>query len=271
MKMIRNLEAPFSSASGLLLLDQKLFCICDSENALYVQEIDELFKVEDRVLFASYHLEGATPGPLPKKIKSDWESISSFHHEVWVWPSFSKSSRCRLGHFKNGNFVSLMVPHFYDQFREFVQEPNIEGSLFWKDQVVLFQRGNSSFKENGYFQFSQREFPAFLKGEKVQLTYQPVDLGTWQGNPITWSEACKFNDEEILISGVVEKTDTPFEDGEVLGSRIGIFEFQSQKVKWLFEIEKLKLEGLAFEKNQVIAVTDADNENERARIIVFAC
>lgn len=268
MKLNRKLEVSFSSGSGLALLNQILYCVCDSENSLYYQEVSKILSSQNEVKFSKVAL-GGQQGPLPKKQKSDWESLSVHENSLWLWPSFSKSHRVRLCQYQNGNFRNYQLSNLYLQMKKFVEEPNIEGNFFASEKIWLFQRGNSSHQENGYFVFPQSEFQLLLANEKVSLSYEPVHLGSWQNELITWSEACLFSETEVLVSGVVEKTLSPYEDGDVLGSRIGLYDIKAGQVQWLFEVEKLKIEGLARSGEWVFAVTDADDESKNSSLLLL--
>ena len=147
---------------------------------------------------------------------------------------------------------------------------NIEGATIARQELYLFNRGNNMIIQVNWPEFidyisspSKKKFPNFII-HKVEL---PSIAGVQAG----FSGACTLDDQTILFTASVEDTKNWVDDGEILGSYIGMMTLSSQgpQLKRSFLLEKdgkpiiTKLESidLVSASKELIVEAVADNDD----------
>ncbi len=135
-------------------------------------------------------------------------------------------------------------------------ELNLEGALVRHDTLELFQRGNGAAKGelgpiNAVGTLPLDSFLSWLDhgGPVPELErIVQVDLGQVGGVRLSFTDATLANDGSVAFLACAEDSRNAIEDGQVLGSRFGIFD--QQRVRLVSIVDSfgapcvLKLEGL---------------------------
>jgi hypothetical protein len=151
-------------------------------------------------------------------------------------------------------------------------ELNIEGTALLNNRLYFFNRSNNCF-----FDYSLRDFNAISKGEIP--FYEPraqfLDLPKLKGIKAGVSGACGIKGNQIIFSASVEDTYNAYDDGEILGSFMGLLvlnkkgELEKMHISAIENLEqkkKVKVESICLhkqlEKNklEVLLVTDNDGK-----------
>ncbi len=102
----------------------------------------------------------------------------------------------------------------------------------WKDKLVLFQRGNGAGRVNALVFISQRDFISGFREENIspsQFDVEFVDLGDWEGARLTFTDGFGHRDK-LIFSAAAERTDSTYNDGEIVGSVIGVWDGRQARV-----------------------------------------
>lgn len=160
-------------------------------------------------------------------------------------------------------------------------ELNIEAAAEYQGQLFLFNR-----RKNLLISFSYEDFLAHvLKDAPLpEITIKEVVLPKLNGIEAGFSGATAFPDKPLLIfTASVEDTENAYDDGEVLGSFVGLLDMTSGEILGeVLPVEPsdksgvpLKVESVAIEKMlsdfelQLLLTTDSDGGDSlllRARL-----
>jgi len=235
------------SASGLLFKNDSLFIISDNSKALYE------YGMTDKKLDAHLLIENAElpQDNIPKKLKPDFESITSYGEDVCVFGSGSTENRNKMVQFniynkktvKTSDLTGLYLSMQY--FANIKPEDfNIEGAIFTGEVWYFFQRGNGENGQNGVFTVSGEN----LENE-FSILYNSYKLPKIKGLQTTFTDAILVEDTLYFLA-TAENSNSTYSDGEVLGSIIGSIETDSMKLKLKQTItNEHKFEGLTLFKN----------------------
>lgn len=257
---------------------------------------------DDSLHLARFSLDPEVPGfsspllaraPLPqdeserKALKPDLESLALVEtptaHGLLSLGSGSTALRC------GGVFVPLDemgqagVPQefdltaFYQALRLDFPQLNIEGLSMFGDRLLLAQRGNSSQGQNAIIEVSA---PQTLAASAAGLAWKPeflvrsqvLDLGQRRGKngPVSWTitDLSPLDSKRTIFLATVEDTDNPYDDGEILGSALGVLDENYAVTHFEFTDQALKLEGVTTHLGprglEVYAVSDADDPHTAA-------
>lgn len=163
----------------------------------------------------------------------------------------------------------------YDALRERFVDLNIEGASVVGEHLRLLQRGNSSQSGNALIDLKLAPFLlAAMRGKsvgaEVLAKVQDVDLGTVPGSqgPVRWTftDLCPLGGGRSIFTAAAEDTDNPYEDGEIIGSALGVLEADGT-VSFFRKVDQVvKLEGVAVAGDTIYLVTDSDNPEEPATL-----
>jgi hypothetical protein len=267
------------SASGIEIVNGSIFVIGD--NSPWLFKLDEAYNVLDKFQIAAVH--ELVADIIPKAVKSDFETMTSVQYENEIsllkFGSGSKSPQrdVLVQVILNGgvNYKTYSLENFYKNIREFAKldigQLNIEGAAADAKNIYLFNRGkNIVFKLN---------LIGFLEHLKTG-TICPVPevfhfkLPEIKGIEAGFSGAAMAPDEtKIIFTASVENTTDWYEDGEVLGSFVGVVNLQKagKDVNPVCEplmdkgsILKIKVESVAIQQSvsqnrlHLLLVTDND-------------
>lgn len=268
-----------SGASALVRYEQTYFIIRDNSNSIY--ELDKNFNLVRTIPI----FEGDLPkdSKARKKEKPDLEAGAVLYGQgdladrLLLLPSGSKKNRVK------GAIVTLQDVHrvkqvdfsdLYSFLREKVGTVNIEGAIFFSNQLLLFQRGNSENSRNALIYvrnvFDQNQEDELSLSKEDILDIKFPDLGHNAEIPYTFTDAVLFNESQIFFLAAAEDTDDAYLDGDIRGMIIGLMSIDGI-IKWKKEIsKKIKLEGISilnvirhneFDQVDVLMVSDADDDD----------
>jgi len=216
-----------------------------------------------------------------KSEKPDFEALELIgQHELVVFGSGSKSPqrdvfvRIELG--DSMKIEKYEISGFYDNLRNLPifnnSELNIEASAFHNNRIYLFNR-----RKNLIIQFDYPELLAYLRGEAAfpDPVIQEFDLPTINGIEAGFSGATTLQGEPtIIFTASVENTDNAYDDGEILGSYVGLIDISDHHIAESFQYcqipnegANLKVESVSVEKEvelgkaELVLITDDDKGN----------
>lgn len=213
---------------------------------------------------------------IPKKDKPDFEALEMISDsEMAGFGSGSKSPerdvfiRIFLG--EKLSVKQYLLTGFYRALKDMEvlkdSELNIEAAAYADDILYLFNR-----RRNVIFSLSYSSLLSYLeKGSSLpQIRATAYQLPNINGIEAGFSGATLTDDNRILFTCSVEDTDNAYDDGEVLGSFVGLLEFPGEDAEGTAKcvlIESgtvLKVESICLERRispselMVTMVTDSD-------------
>lgn len=216
-----------------------------------------------------------------KSIKPDFEALEMVgEHEAVVFGSGSRSPQrnvfMRILLKDSFSIETYDISGFYENLRHFPilhdSELNIEATAFHNNQIFLFNR-----KKNLVIRFEYNELLAYLRGETAfpKPEIKSFALPTINGIEAGFSGATALKGEaKIIFTASVENTNNAYDDGDILGSFIGMIDISNNNISDDFnycEIPNtethLKVESVTVEKEtasgktEVILITDDDKGN----------
>lgn len=269
------------SASGIIKFKEDFYVIGD--DSPYLFQIDKNFDLLSKTLiYSSEKLQG---GIIAKMDKPDFEAMEMIGDtEILIFGSGSKSPErdvcvlVELG--EEISYKEYNISLFYDHLRNLElmrgYELNIEGLAFYEDLLYLFNRGR-----NIIFSFSYKDFMGYCKtGSNFPIPKTTLfSLPKINGLEAGFSGATCFNGKPVIIfTAAVEDTPNAYDDGDILGSFIGVIELKNGEITNEFLIQKipdpgfpLKVESVIVDKviseNQTDLVLVTDNDGAPSEII----
>lgn len=281
VEKIRVLDS-IPSGSGLAKVGEEFYLV--SDDSPYFFRLNGQYKLLQKIAIPGH--EKSTAYRLPKPEKPDYESVAVGEWEgenyLFAFGSGSQSPQrdslllVNLKEPQNAKTYSLKL--FYDLLKAQAQLPNaelnVEGSAIVGEDLFLFNRG-----QNVLIQSNWPQTVAFLT-QKPGAT--PPDIKTYRlklprikGIDPGFSGACRLGTaDKIIFTASVENTRNWIEDGEILGSFIGILDIAKLAENPLESVALLtdkngspvveKVESIEFLETgpdgdlRVIALTDDD-------------
>lgn len=252
------------SASGLVYTDNSLFIISDNSGFLYEYHMDS-------VALKQHSLIDNASENILKKNKPDFEAIALKGKELHIFGSGSTEKRNRQFIFntKTHQVSEENLQPLYQKIKTRVNisddDLNIEGALYYKDKMYLFQRGNGANSHNGIAIISTNP------NENDAIQFQPVKLPKIKHVETTFTDAIVVGDK-IYFLAAAEDTNSTYDDGEVLGSIIGCMDIKTFTIDFSYEISNQhKFEGLTFFEKTGEGITfllceDNDKEELESKI-----
>ncbi len=223
------------AASGLVFKDNSLFIISDNSTFLYQ------FNISEKKL-TKISLVGSSQENILKKDKLDFEAITLKGNKLHIFGSGSTSKReKRITYNLETNAVKeKSLTKLYKILKQTTQisdeDLNIEGALFYNENLFLFQRGNGENSKNGVFKLNCKD--------NLDVKFTAIDLPKIQNVEATFTDAILVNDK-IYFLAAVENTTSTYDDGEILGSFIGCLILDTFELEFTKKIsETHKFEGL---------------------------
>ncbi|WP_373709365.1 hypothetical protein [Kaistella sp.] len=265
------------SGSGIAKTDDGYYVIGDDSPYLYF--LDQNFEVISKTLISDdQNFNGKR---IIKSEKADFETLELIgKNELVIFGSGGKSPQrdVFVQVFLNEQITveKYYLTSFYNHLRSLPvlkdAELNIEATAFHEGQLYLFNR-----RKNIIFKFDYGQFLSFLKDEVALPTIEVHDyiLPTINKVEAGFSGATILKDQpKIIFTASVEDTDNPYDDGEILGSYIGMIDISNKTISDQFEYcelsnseEHYKVESVTIEeeisvgKTKMILITDDDEGN----------
>lgn len=275
---IENIQTivDFPSGSGVAYINNKIYAIGDDSPYLYVINSD--FKLDKKILLYEENQENFKGNRIKKKRKMDFETLEVISEkELVIFGSGSKSPQrdmfFRVLLDKNIIVEKYSISDFYDLIRNSDllknEELNIEATAFANGFLYLFNRSNNVIIKVFYQNFLE----SLKTQEKPNLSYVRVPLPSIEGVEAGFSGATILRDQTFVFTASVEATDDAYNDGEIMGSLIGLLDFSDfekpkvLKFRNISNLEKnLKVESVAVistsaKDSELVLITDDDQGN----------
>ena len=227
------------SASGLIYKDNALWIIGDNSGFLYEYEIDSSDLKRHPLL------ENPSEN-ISKKDKPDYEAITNFGEDLYVFGSGSTSKRNSMVHLNASSkkiISSSDLAALYQAMQELAQvdaeDFNIEGAIYDGQKWYFLNRGNGIANRNVLYT---------IEGENLKdnssIAFINYILPVLQGVRTSFTDAILVNNT-IYFLATAEDTVSTYDDGEVLGSIIGGIDLTTMKISFTEKIsDSHKFEGL---------------------------
>lgn len=285
-----GLPKHLAAGSGITQVGNTLHVIADDALDVGVFKTDSS---EPGRLFPLF--EGRAPLPTDhkarKKVKPDLESAAILYQDgkpYWLALGSGSTDARMTGVCvsldKEGEpekSVEFDLKPLYDGLKGRFTDLNIEGTapMLEQGKLRLSQRGNSSANENALVDLDlEKAFKAAQQGKSwgpdliKQVT--PIELPTLPGShgpvPLTITDLAPLDGSRCFFTAAAEDTDNPYDDGAIVGSRVGILEADGT-ISRLDSVDHIvKLEGITVEKQdkgfKAFVVTDGDNPDISASV-----
>jgi len=267
------------SASGISVIGSAIYVIGDNSPWLY--KLNREYSITDKIqLNPRIDLPD---GLYAKKDKPDFEALATLNTEgswkLLVFGSGSKSPQRDVmvvvdpDELQNLTYYSLI--RFYGQLKASAKitdaELNIEAAEVMGDRLFLFNR-----RKNLLFEYKLSEFFNYLneKGENPFPKIYKFNLAKIKGIEAGFTGAGQLpGGQKIIFTATVEDTPNNIDDGEVLGSFIGVIslaELQDHNrpdcipIAVDNEVLKIKVESVTLldqtksGEAEILMVTDSD-------------
>lgn len=269
------------SASGIVKVEDGYYVVGDDSPFLF--SLDQNFREVSRIkIFSEENLAGDR---IAKIHKPDFEAMEKINDsEIAIFGSGSKSPKrdyfVRVLLTEEVEVKSQLITNFYNHlknlhiFRD--TELNIEAAAEYNGELFLFNR-----KKNLIISFNYKNFVAHIEENlaEPEIQIKEVKLPAIKVIEAGFSGATAFPDKPLLIfTASVEDTDNAYDDGEILGSLIGLLDMESGEL--LHDMlpihppdqneKPLKVESVTIEKVvsenelELILTTDSDGGDSLA-------
>jgi hypothetical protein len=247
------------SGSGLQKWGAHYYIVGDDAPFLFC--LDSTFKVTSKIPLSD--TASFSAGRIQKSEKPDFESLELIDgKEIVVFGSGSKSPqrdlfvRVLLGDSPQVEQYALTA--FYNHLKGLPlfkgAELNIEATAYHNNQLFLFNRG-----KNLIIQLEYSAFLNYLKGASPlpQLSVKAFSLPTIRGIEAGFSGATIGNTgSKIIFTATVEATGNAYDDGEILGSFVGLLDLTNGEVADTFEYTPIPITGTALKVESVTVVAE---------------
>lgn len=202
---------------------------------------------------------------LPKALKPDFEAAVLAGDTVYVLGSGAAPNRCSIAtiDLTAGAIEIVDRPKLYDRMHDALPggtRPNIEGAVRAGDRLLLFHRGVGT--PNAVLELP---FGTLSGAEPRVLDTVVVELGAFDGVPLSFTDAALLTDGRIAFVAAAEDAPDAVADGPVTGSVIGVLEDRASAARWTPVTApdgspfRAKVEGLAIDASGAWLLTDADD------------
>jgi len=270
--------AHLAAASGLVHVGGWLYVVADDELQLGVFR----FGADEPGTLLRMFAGDLPNGPgARKKAKPDLESLVLLppdphwpHGALLALPSASRPNRNRgalltldVQGAPDGAARIIDLSGFFALLRESIPASNIEGATIVGTELVLFQRGNKAAAASACLRFDYAAFAIGLAngavGAMALTRVDLLDLGSIDGIPLAFSDACALPDGRIAFCAVAEDTDDPYLDGAFCGAAIGMLDANGALASLRRIDAPAKIEGISARRVddiiELLLVTDADD------------
>lgn len=229
------------SASAVEVINGTIYVVGDDSNFLYVLKYD--LSLIAKVPLYEIPKEDIIENRIRKKKKADLECITKFdingYPHLLILGSGAKTPRRDVAFLvklptsynRNHKVWNINLEKWYSFLRlnEEITGPsgvlNFEAAACDKEYLFLFNREN-----NAALRFDLSEFIEFIQGHTEGMPFPtviPCELPQIKGIRTGLSGADLF-DDILFITASGENTSNAIDDGEILGSAIGILSFEGE-------------------------------------------
>ncbi|MFM7021373.1 MAG: DUF6929 family protein [Flavobacteriales bacterium] len=256
------------SGSGVEHNDGVLF-IC-GDDAPYLFKTNLNGEILQKIKIWDWQEEGR----IPKLLKPDFEAMAHINDEVFLFGSGSLNPRNVLVkvNSENGSVEKYDLGKLYENLRYEaglkMDDFNIEAAAVYKDKLLLLNRGDNSILSLSLSDF----FLSIETGKELtEVEIHKFHLPLVEGYVAGFSGASVYRDK-LVFSASVEKTTDWINDGEILGSFIGLIDLCNYELSACVLVQNIlaKIEGLCIikESGQVLELAAvADNDDGMSTLI----
>lgn len=266
------------SASGIEILGEHIYLIGDNTPWLFKLNNDYTI-VDKHTIYSLSDLENDT---IKKSVKPDFEAMTFIEQgdirPLYIFGSGSKSPYrdvlVKINTDSDGSYTHVSLQLFYSKLKlacGFTDaELNIEAAIYAKESIYVFNRG-----KNTIIQFSLTEFEAFIDEKITEMNFNIFAIELPKINEVVagFSGATYWPEQQkIIFTASVENTSNWIDDGDMLGSFVGILDLNDlqnnvkpeclpvqKKGKNLpVKIESVAIQSAKNNKLQVLMVVDSD-------------
>ena len=260
-----------SAASALVCQGQNLWVLADDALVLQRYSLNGDWQAEQTLL----------PGELPadaklrKRLKPDFEALLLLPAgNLLALGSGSTERRCRGCLVEADSVRVIDLSPLYQVLAGHFQDLNIEGSVIYRGQLLLAQRGNGRGRENALVLL---DLPQALRDlETGQLSAAalqrivPLQLPELDGVPLSLTDLSVAPSGALYFTATAEATDSSYLDGACVGSVLGRLDAQLSIVELNRLTPVVKIEGLAFQADgRPLLVADADDPSIAAPLFTL--
>jgi hypothetical protein len=267
------------SASGIEVMGETIYVMSDDSPWLF--KLNNKFELVEKLQIGD--IDAAVAGKIPKSRKQDLEAMTTFGSNILLFGSGSKSPQrdvmVQIDIENSGTIKKYSLVEFYNHLCSAAQldrsELNIEAAVIIEKTLYLFNRGkNRIFKLDVTKFFSHVENNAPVPSLEICSATLPFLNGIESGFS---GAALSLDAKYIVFTASVENTPNWVDDGEILGSFVGIFpldEFGASCNPGCIAITdlarnilKIKVESVAVQKSaspntlRLLMVTDNDGDS----------
>jgi hypothetical protein len=248
------------SASGLVFNHGSVYLISDNSTFLYEYQIDSTHLNKIRLT------ENAADN-IVKKLKPDFEAIAFNESYYFLFGSGSTEKRNQMIQVdaQTKEVVKTFDLSFlYSSMQTFAQmeadDFNIEGAIYHQETWYFFNRGNGKNARNVVFTVTGANLE-----DDFRIMANEYKLPKIKGVRASFTDAIIL-DDTIYFLATAERTESTYNDGEVVGSLIGSMNSETMKIKFTKKItDTQKFEGLTFYKRnrtEIEFLLCEDNDTE---------
>jgi hypothetical protein len=272
------------SASGVEWIAPFFWVVGDDSPFLF--QMNEMGEITQKITLLEY--PNLQNDRIPKSEKMDFEAITNFEYQnnlyLIILGSGAKEHR-KIAYVVDLNDKSVQKyypQNLYNTWQKHtgLAELNIEGICASNEAIFVFQRGNIG--QNIVFEYTFEDFWNVLVHQENDAIFKThiLDIPNFNQVSAGISGSCLLSENEILFCASYEDTNNAIDDGEVLGSLLGIWNFKTKNIDSVILAEKnLKIESVCIknlknltkkniEKNiEIHAVTDADGGKSEMLLI----
>ena len=228
------------SGSGMTWHAKRYFVVGDDSPYLFT--LNRKFAISGRFLLKDYPVQGN--GRIAKRVKPDYEAMAIVLWDGAAW-NLILGSGSQKGTREAGLLVSTdgkFTSHARDMatlYRDFAtlarfkggQTVNIEALAVTRADAYFFNRGNAD--RNLLFKVALKDLMAYMTGQAdkiADIRLHEARLPRLQGTEAGFSGADYWPELDSLVySASVEGADNAYDDGEVLGSYLGLIPLSTLK------------------------------------------
>jgi hypothetical protein len=255
------------SASGLVYKDNTLLIIGDNSGFLYE------YNIGSTDLKRHPLIENPSENIL-KKEKPDFEAITSFGDDLYIFGSGSTENRNKMVQINQKTKEIIATTNLTDlyvvmqSFGKIKPEDfNIEGAIYNGESWLLVNRGNGKANKNNIFTIQGKNLT-----NEFNILSNEFKLPKIKGVRASFTDAVLI-DSKIYFLATVEDTVSTYDDGEVLGSFIGCIDSETMKIDFTKKIsDNHKFEGLTLYKNsedQIEFLLCDDNDTDELKANIY--
>ncbi|WP_316821747.1 DUF6929 family protein [Pedobacter gandavensis] len=255
------------SASGLLLKNNQLNIISDNGTYLYAYEMKSAH-------LNRYPLSVRPEENIAKKLKPDFEAITSYGEIIYIFSSGSTAARNQLlkVNAENKKIISRMnLSALYHKMQSIAginpENFNIEGVVFTGEDWYFFNRGNGDAGKNGLFKIEGKSLDAAGK-----MSFKEFLLPKIKSVPTGFTDAIKVGGKLYFLAAA-EDSNSTYQDGAVFGTLIGSIDLEKMELDFSQQIsDQHKFEGLTLKTQTAVSLTFLlceDNDSDKLKADIY--